>query len=80
LLMIFLVMSCYLSSSKRKTWKFQAWTGLEPWPRRCGGSWATRPIWRWSLSGSMISQYIVDICVLIDERAEFFLGLSFATA
>ena len=38
LLMTFSVMSCYLSSSKRKTWKFQAWTGLKPWPRRCGRS------------------------------------------
>ena len=36
-LMIFLVMSCYLSNSKRKTWKIQAWMGFEPWPRRCGG-------------------------------------------
>ena len=38
LLMIFSVMSCSLSNSKRKTWKIQAWTGLEPWPLRWGRS------------------------------------------
>ena len=30
ILMIFAEMLCHLSSSKRKAWKIQAWTGLEP--------------------------------------------------
>ena len=35
ILMIFTVLLCYLSSNKRKVWKFQAWRGLEPWPLWC---------------------------------------------
>ena len=34
-LTIFEVTLCYISSNERKTWKFQAWTGLKPWALRC---------------------------------------------
>ena len=35
MLMILAVLLWYLSRSKRKVWKIQAWMGLEPWPLQC---------------------------------------------